>query len=88
MVLLWLLVRVVGVRESGDWGEEVVTKMSSVVLPCRHFTDVGNVEVAVFVRLLVFCSDGYDHCGDLFVDFFCCCCVRFRQVDVPLYECS
>ena len=88
MVLLWLLVGVVGIRESGDWGKEVMTKVSGVVLPCGHFTDVGNLKVTVFVRLLVFCSNGYDHCGDLFVDFFCCCCVGLRQVDVPLYECS
>ena len=78
MVLLWLLVGVVGVRESGDWGEEVVTKMSSVVLPCRHFTDVGNVGVAVSVGLLILRGDGYNHCCDVFVEFLCCCCVGFR----------
>ena len=65
-----------------------MTEVASVMLPGGHFTDIGEVEVAVFVRLLVLSGDGYDHGGDVFVKFLCCCCVGFRQVDVPLYECS
>ena len=49
-----------------------MTEVVGVVLPGGHLADVGEVEVAVFVRLLILGGNGYDHGGDIFVELFCC----------------
>ena len=53
-----------------------MTEVVGVVLPGGHFADIGEVKVAVFTRLLILGGDGYDHGGDIFVEFFCCSGVR------------